>query len=175
MLDSLYEDIGTKIKGWAKVIFVVEALGAIITGIVLMCDEAFFPGLLTALLGPVVAWVSSWILYGFGELIEKTVDNEANTRKMLRLMEKADAYPVAPEVAPVPSEPKPVTAAPVKTTGNTHAWRCDQCGKMIAQYPCAYCGHKPDESETTWRCADCGKRNLASRDTCWSCGAEKKM
>ena len=181
MLDRLYEDIGTKIKGWAKVIFVVEALGAIISGIVLMCDEAFLAGLLTALLGPVVAWVSSWILYGFGELVEKTVSNAENTGKLLRLMEKTDCRPAAPEsvteAAPAPTVPveaAPEKAAPVKAAPETHSWRCDRCGKMIAQYPCAHCGYKPDEAESTWWCSSCGKRNLASRDTCWSCGTEKQ-
>lgn len=175
MLDSLYDNIGTKIKGWAKVIFVVEALGAIVTGIVLMCDENFFPGLLTALLGPVVAWVSSWILYGFGELVEKTVSNEENTGNILRLMEKTEQQPADP--APVPEAGPMVAAktAPENKNAGGHSWRCDRCGKMITQYPCCDCGYEPDGSETTWRCVNCGKRNLASRDTCWSCGTEKKI
>lgn len=41
--------------------------------------------------GPLVAWVSSWILYAFGELVEKTVENEQHTREILKIIsEKND-------------------------------------------------------------------------------------
>ena len=69
MLDNLYENIGGKIKNWAKWIFIVEAIGAIITGIVLAIEEDILY-IFIAIGGPIVAWVSSWILYAFGELVE---------------------------------------------------------------------------------------------------------
>ena len=74
MLDNLYGNIGGKIKGLAKWTFIVEAIGAIITGIVLMCSDStlMLYGLLTIFFGPIVAFVSTWILYGFGELIDNT-------------------------------------------------------------------------------------------------------
>jgi hypothetical protein len=37
-------------------------------------------GLLVMVVGPIIAWVSSWLLYGFGELIDKASDIERNTR-----------------------------------------------------------------------------------------------
>ena len=72
MLDNLYENIGSKIKNWAKWIFIVEAIGAIITGVVLMAtdEDLIVYGLLTLVCGPIIAWVGSWILYAFGELVE---------------------------------------------------------------------------------------------------------
>lgn len=70
MLDNLYKNIGSKIKTLAKWGFIVEAIGAIVTGIVLLFDEFILVGLLTMICGPVVAWVGSWILYAFGELVE---------------------------------------------------------------------------------------------------------
>lgn len=78
----MYDNIGEKIKGLAKAIFIVESIAAVIAGIALMAsDEDLIPiGLLVLVLGPVVAWVSSWLLYGFGELIDKTCDIERNTR-----------------------------------------------------------------------------------------------
>ena len=45
-----------------------------------------FAVLLTLLLGPVLAWVSSRILYAFGELVDKTCENERNTQNILKLM-----------------------------------------------------------------------------------------
>lgn len=72
MLDNLYENIGSKIKNWAKCIFVIEAIGAVITGLVLpFADEdLILYGLLTLVCGPIIAWVGSLILYAFGQLVE---------------------------------------------------------------------------------------------------------
>ena len=75
MLDNLYTDIGGKIKNWAKWIFIVEAIGAIITGLVFLFDYGIEDGwwaLFIIIFGPIVAWVSSWILYAFGQLVEDT-------------------------------------------------------------------------------------------------------
>ncbi len=65
----MYYNIGGKIKTLAVWTFVVEAIGSIITGIALGVeeDELYF---LLCLIGPIVAWVSSWILYAFGEMVE---------------------------------------------------------------------------------------------------------
>ena len=78
----MFDNIGGKIKGLAQVTFVVEAIAAFITGITLMAlDAELIPiGLLVIVVGPLVAWASSWLLYGFGELIDKICDIERNTR-----------------------------------------------------------------------------------------------
>ena len=72
MLDNLYADIGVKIKNWAKWIFIVEAIGAVISGIVLFADEFILAGLLTLVCGPIIALVSTWLLYAFGQLVDDT-------------------------------------------------------------------------------------------------------
>ena len=78
----MFDNIGGKIKGLAKAVFIVEAIAAVIAGIALIAsDEDLIPiGLLVLFIGPIVAWVSSWLLYGFGEIIDKTCDIERNTR-----------------------------------------------------------------------------------------------
>ncbi len=75
----MYDKIGSKIKGLAKVIFIVEAIVTVITGIALISSDVDI-GILVIALGPIIAWVSSWLLYGFGELIDKACDIEHNTR-----------------------------------------------------------------------------------------------
>ena len=65
MLDKLYEDIGGKIKSWAKWIFIVEAIAAIIAGICLIIDWEGLLGILTIVFGPIVAYVSSWLFIRF--------------------------------------------------------------------------------------------------------------
>lgn len=79
-MDKLYADIGKKIKGFAKWSFIVEAIGAFVAGLILLIDEFILLGLLLMLLGPIVAFVGSWILYGFGEIIDKLCDIERNTK-----------------------------------------------------------------------------------------------
>ena len=70
----MYENIGKKIKGLAKATFVVAAIAAVVTGISLMAsdEDLMLYGLLVMVVGPIVAWVSSWLLYGFGQLIENS-------------------------------------------------------------------------------------------------------
>ena len=86
MFDNLYENIGGKIKNWAKWIFIFEAIGAVIAGLVLLFtdEDLILYGLLTAICGPIVAYVSSWILYAFGELVEDVHamrDKEGTTKE----------------------------------------------------------------------------------------------
>ena len=90
LLDGLYENIGKKIKDWAKWIFVLEAIAAVISGLALLFDggDGWLIGLLLILAGPLVALVSTWLLYGFGELIVKTSANERNTQDILNLMKQ---------------------------------------------------------------------------------------
>ena len=68
----MYDNIGGKIKGLAKVSFIVAAIAEVITGIALMAadEDLILYGLLVLIAGPIIAWVSSWFLYGFGQLIE---------------------------------------------------------------------------------------------------------
>lgn len=77
----MYDNISGKIKGLAKASFIVGAIAAVITGIVIMAsDEDMIPvGLLVMVVGPLVAWVSSWLIYGFGELIDKACAIAQNT------------------------------------------------------------------------------------------------
>ena len=79
----MYDNIGGKIKGLAKATFIIGIIGAIIVGIVMMVssDEILiFLGLVVMFIAPVIVWISSLFLYGFGELIDKVSDIERNTR-----------------------------------------------------------------------------------------------
>ncbi len=75
----MYKNIGKKIKGLAKATFIVEAISAVITGMILGIVwyswgeyEGAFVALGIMVGGPIIAWVSTWLLYGFGELVDKT-------------------------------------------------------------------------------------------------------
>ncbi len=81
----MYNDIGKKIKGLATVICVITAILFVVAGIIFMVlgDIFVFVGLLIMVAGALFSWISSWLLYGFGELIDKTCDIERNTRASL--------------------------------------------------------------------------------------------
>ena len=71
MLDNLFKNIGEKLKGWAMCLFVLEVISAIIGGIGLIAaDDRNVIGPILLFCGPIVAWISSAILYAFGELVD---------------------------------------------------------------------------------------------------------
>ena len=78
----MFKNIGGKIKWLAELLFEIGAVWCIIAGIVLKFYLEFNTAvcLLIAVLGPVVAWISSWCLYGFGQLIENSDNIEQDTR-----------------------------------------------------------------------------------------------
>ncbi len=78
----MFNNIGKKIKVLAWVFFFLFSLGDIAAGIILLAedDDLLFPALPIMLAGPLFAWIGSWLLYGFGELIDKAADIERNTR-----------------------------------------------------------------------------------------------
>ena len=83
----MYDRIGGKIKGLAKALFIVTAIAEVITGFAIIAndEDMILLGFLVIVVGPIIAWISSWLLYGFGELIDKvseialfTGGNESN-------------------------------------------------------------------------------------------------
>ena len=77
----MYTNISKKIKIAAKIFFIVVTIVSVISGVAIMTDEDFLlSGVLTIVFGPASALLFSWLIYGFGELIEKTSKIETNTR-----------------------------------------------------------------------------------------------
>ena len=80
----MFNNIGKKIKILAKILLIVELAIVEIIGLdwLTFDDEQFVAiGLLMMFVAPVVLWISSWFMYGFGELIDKTCDIARNTRQ----------------------------------------------------------------------------------------------
>ena len=80
----MFENIGKKIKTLAKVLCWVGIVISIIYAIALFLiamdsyDEETFiiMGIVTLIVGPLTSWISSFFMYGFGELIDKASDIE---------------------------------------------------------------------------------------------------
>ncbi len=88
----MYDNIGGKLKGLAKVLFWVEISCVIILGVLRFAATNGL-SLLWMMVGLVAALISAWLLYGFGEIIEKLGEIERNIRggeRKSKAQEKAD-------------------------------------------------------------------------------------
>lgn len=88
----MFSNIGNKIRVLAKVLCIIGIVIAIITGLVVMINGCMmlgnrrlvgpgigmiFGGIIVAALGVLGAWISSFVLYGYGQLIHSVQNMEA--------------------------------------------------------------------------------------------------
>ena len=83
----MFRNIGGKIKGLAELITWLGIIGSVICGIILINQGSGYygssalatAGVVVIVVGSLTSWISSFILYGFGELIEQTTWIAENT------------------------------------------------------------------------------------------------
>jgi cell shape-determining protein MreC len=85
----MYNNIGKKIKALAKILCIVIAVFWIVIGFVLIFGRYSSPfvrliGFLTAIVGPFFAWVSSFLLYGYGVLIEQNAEIKRAIKRLTK-------------------------------------------------------------------------------------------
>lgn len=77
-MNYLYNNIGKKIKILAKVLAWIGIAASVISGLgmIIVSSRAggamALIGILTMVLGSLLSWVSSFVLYGFGEIVENS-------------------------------------------------------------------------------------------------------
>lgn len=84
----MYSNIGGKIKVLAKIICIIGIIVSVISGlgIIIVSSISYNPGLsvfgglLVIVLGILFSWLSTFFIYGFGELIEKVTEIESEIR-----------------------------------------------------------------------------------------------
>ena len=90
--EGMFSDVGGKIKTIAKIIFVLQIILPTIIGVSIIHASVDLIGLFLgiALLfgGPLIVWLDTILLYGFGELIENCWKSAVNTRDILDMMYK---------------------------------------------------------------------------------------
>ena len=74
----MYDNIGGKIKAVAFVEFGIGFIAAILSGVFLLGSMGLL-ALLVILFGIIGAWISSLMIYGFGEIIDKLCEIAKNT------------------------------------------------------------------------------------------------
>ena len=85
-MDSIFENIGKTIKGFAIVSCAIEAIAGIIAGVALAVAWESAAALLIPFAAIFVALGSCYFLYGFGELVENSAIiayNNKNTNKII--------------------------------------------------------------------------------------------
>ena len=81
----MFNNIGHKIQVLAKVLCWIGIICWVITGLALMAGSSSMTyrlnvvGILTIIVGVLVSWIGSFLLYGFGQLVEDTHAIRTNT------------------------------------------------------------------------------------------------
>lgn len=153
-MDGIFSNPGRRIKNWAKVLYVIEIIAAVIGGIAMIAadDDMFLFGLLTAAVGILAAFITALFLYAFGELVESSQENRDINRQILLTLggnapqapQQAPQY--APQYAPqqsAPAAPQRVRPTPVPSGDTTPGvWYCRSCGNATSNSysTCTQCG-----------------------------------
>ena len=88
----MFDNIGRKIKSLSQFVCWIGIICSVISGIVITAsdEDLMFLGFLIMIIGPLVSWISSFTLYGFGQLIENTDQLVLNAKKTY--FDKKDTY-----------------------------------------------------------------------------------
>ncbi len=159
MGEKFFKNIGGKIKFLAMILFVVEAIAALITGFVLMVtdEDLILYGFLSWIVIPLFAWVSSWFLYAFGELVE---DVHAIRNRIAPEAAKTDnQVRTSNATTEVKDEEKEEVAVDVEKADGL---KCELCGKHFERL--VYCKIK-DDMGTRYRniCNGCAEKHHAEK------------
>lgn len=79
----MFDNIGGKIKTLAQVVTWVGIIASVISGVALIAinGRLIIIGLMVMIFGALVSWISSFLLYGFGQLVE-------NSDKLIKMSKK---------------------------------------------------------------------------------------
>ena len=145
----MFEDVGKKIKKVAEGYFITLTIIGIITGIVFFFIAAdarkeevwIISGLATMVITPFVAWLSSLILYGFGEIVDTAIINRNGS--CANIEHPQESKTVSAIVQPqqtVEEEPEPEEVDVVAQAAETGL--CPKCGDKLYMNNsyCSKCG-----------------------------------
>lgn len=85
----MFNNISSKIKGLAYVITAINIISSIFIGALLIVNVSVTWGIVAMVLGTLVSWTCSFVLYGFGQMIEDTTATRMYSRKIaMKVMDK---------------------------------------------------------------------------------------
>ena len=111
----MFTNIGKKIKVLAVVIFCIMAGLSLISGLIMIAEgfdygheDFIFGGIIIAGLGFLFSWISSFVLYAYGEIADKVSAIEYNTRGLNGAQPTFHQPPVQPQYGQAPFGQPPV-------------------------------------------------------------------
>ena len=169
----MYDNIGAKVKRLAVVTFIIETICSICFGFGIIAKDNVTDGLVILIIGPLVAWVSSWVLYAIGLSAEKSCQNELRTKQILQILESKNINSVKDNDNKIEqnlrSEPKR-KAIQCECGELYYGLFCSVCGKKASGNPHFQYNHKYSAPENKTKKCVCGERYYGS--TCPNCGRE---
>ena len=133
----MFENIGKKIKSLATILCWVGIIAYVIAAIITFYidDDLIGIGFLLLIVGPLMSWVGSFFIYGFGELIDKTCDIAKNTRSgdIKQSTSSAKIQSSGYSLSKLANE---------KTNNSGGFWVCKKCGTKNEMHSlcCKDCG-----------------------------------
>ena len=128
----MFDNIGGKIKGLAKFICWVGIIASVVLGIVIISganigsgrhmytdSSTIIVGVITIVAGSILSWVGSFVLYGFGELVENSSE----------LVDQIDEIRTKKTTTETYRQP----ISPISSDGEAYSsqnqWTCPKCGR----------------------------------------------
>lgn len=134
----MFENIGEKIKSLAKILCWAGIVASVLIAIkfFIEAEEGSYRtedlymtlGLIFLFIGPLISWINSFFIYGFGELIERTNEVALNTRSFRQANNNTKDTLLSENIS--------------NSSEDSHKWRCENCGLLISKTPCPNCGYK---------------------------------
>jgi hypothetical protein len=158
----MFENVGGKLKGLAAFVAVGGIISSMISGIILAVTlsgaggiQRFAAFIITAVIGSLASWFSSWSIYAIGDIHE-----------ML------SATTTATQSSYYKNAVQNVTCPKCGNIYTSDYSSCPKCGyRATKDIPSASTTAAP--SVEKWECPKCGCRNVTSIKYCTSCGTSK--
>lgn len=132
----MFDNIGVKIKRLVFIIFIIEAVISILYGLIyiIVFKNMFY--LLICIIGPFVAWISAFLLYGFGELVDNSSKIKSDTEDQKKNQEI------------IIKELKKLNGSNPNEDTDSKNWNCENCGTLNDKHAsfCYICGNKKNNS-----------------------------
>ena len=128
----MFDNIGGKIKGLAKFICWVGIIASIILGIIIISGAGtsygryrytdsgmVVLGIITIVAGSILSWIGSFVLYGFGELVENSSE----------LVEQIEEIRTKKNTAEFYRQPTGSVSSEGDAYSSQNQWICPKCGR----------------------------------------------
>lgn len=143
----MFENIHRKLKGLAYIIAIVGMLGSVIIGAILISQgsdrygtaELITSGWIVIIIGSIGSWISAFVFYGLGELIEVALQIENNTSQN----KKEQAFTPPSEDSLKPTNRKLDISEPSIISHKEKGWTCPKCKRANVgdNQTCVECGY----------------------------------